>query len=206
MINNHFSNITTYLIGRIIPVPAYLPPSLLYEKKVSYSLLGPSNRIPVEGNSTSGLNYNSIYSTTLRKFIYPERFYFINPNSPITETFVNTINQNLVPGTTLSPSTVYSEIREIVRFFNKNMADPFSDYQTWENGGYLTRRPNTPVTHDEINAYSRMSYINTFLSFYIFYYRYTGVSSNFDRTKIKTFQNQNSVQRQNQDFFQKYYV
>jgi hypothetical protein len=131
-INNTFVSFLQSLVKDIKPY--YLPATLLFEKRVKYSIL--------EGNGRY-INDSNINE-------------FINPFDP----GLNRVHW--------SAPFLQNEVLQIVRIFNKYIlpADPLSDYRH-----YLTRKPNTQVTQEELNAYARMAYINTYLLFYVHYYR-----------------------------------
>jgi hypothetical protein len=125
-----------YLLGIVRDIkPNYLPPNILFEKRIGYRIL-----------QNSGTYIKT--DTT--------RVNFINP--------LDSGLNSMYPGINLQ-----SEVQQIVRFFNHYMSDPYSDYR--DTTGYLERKPNTELTREEINAYSRMAYINSFLLFYVYYFR-----------------------------------
>jgi hypothetical protein len=99
-----------------------LPASLLYDKRINYSV-----------------SFNNGFSPTA----------LINPR-------VNNVG------------VTSNQLTQIILFFNCNSpGNELSDYNNYQQNGYLTRIPNTPISPDEIAAYSRMAYINTFLEFFI---------------------------------------
>jgi len=99
---------------------------------------------------------------------------YIN-NDQSRSNFINPLDPGLNTIYSGAP-TLQQEVQQIVKFFNISMGDSYlSDYSK-----YITRKQNTQVTQDELNAYSRMAYINTYLLFYVYYFRKPG-------TKIQGF-------------------
>ena len=127
-------------------------------------------------------NKNStVLKSTDSSGTYP--FRSISTNLPASLLFDKRINYKIMlntgfaPTGLINPYTSYgtitpTQLQQIIKFFNCNKPGyELADYQTYQNNGYLTRIPNTPILPAEIVAYSRMAYINTFLDFFVNYWK-----------------------------------